>query len=544
MSKVIKQVSPQELQAWDLSPDSKISYYDGKLLIVSDADEEAPFGIAAKAGISALFGIAVFTHAPLVGVVCAAYAAYKVTETVRGLYGGDNALTSRLEQDLGIVAEPVPARAPDPVEATNSGTVIATSSPIGTATKLGAVKVPATVSKDSIACGQCVHFQKAAFEGDDGQCLAYRDHAKSDDPIAAKCKAFKVPASPAAQLPANKTELLDRLKVECSALLRLVKSQPIRAVGTQRTGKTTLVKKLALLRLLFLPSHKVIASTPHDEPENRYPSMFQVVGVKGGKRDYPAIARAWEAMSERIENGDRSSITTVWDEFGLFNKVMEEETLTSVLTSSLREATKHGEFPVFIVHGETQAFLPGSRGLVTVFLSSTVRVETIGELVTGADGLDEMRPTGKFRVQWLDGTKEEGQIPKWLSEEFLISLLPDSVVTNSQPETYPEKPAESLIQTDEPEDDAPEIGLNHPSVEEVKAQKKELFELGQAILELLQKNPDKSYGDEAIRTHRFIRETLGKAPAIGDIRQSINIISKTPFVRTVDEGRIQWNQPT
>jgi len=90
----------------------------------------------------------------------------------------------------------------------------------------------------------------------------------------------------------------------------------------------------------------------------------------------------------------------------------------------------------------------------------------------------------------------------------------------------------------------PEIGLNQPSVAEVKAQKKELFELGQAILELLQKNPDKSYSDEAIRTHRFIRETLGKAPAIGDIRQSINTISKTPFVRTVDEGRIQWNQPT
>jgi hypothetical protein len=33
-----------------------------------------------------------------------------------------------------------------------------------------------------------------------------------------------------------------------------------------------------------------------------------------------------------------------------------------------------------------------------------------------------------------------------------------------------------------------EIGLNHPSVEEVKAQKKELFELGQTILELLQRN--------------------------------------------------------
>ena len=87
MSKVIQQISPHELQAWSVPPNSKIDYYDGKLLIVSDAEPEAPFGIAAKAGISALFGIAVFTHAPLVGMVCAAYAAYKVTETVRGLYG-------------------------------------------------------------------------------------------------------------------------------------------------------------------------------------------------------------------------------------------------------------------------------------------------------------------------------------------------------------------------------------------------------------------------------------------------------------------------
>ena len=102
MSKVIKQVSPQELQAWDLSPDSKISYYDGKLLIVSNADEEAPFGIAAKAGISALFGIAVFTHAPLVGMVCAAYAAYKVTETVRGLYSDRGFACTTRTPDCGI----------------------------------------------------------------------------------------------------------------------------------------------------------------------------------------------------------------------------------------------------------------------------------------------------------------------------------------------------------------------------------------------------------------------------------------------------------
>ena len=154
MSKVIKQVSPQELQAWSVPPNSKINYYDGKLLIVSDAEPEAPFGIAAKAGISALFGIAVFTHAPLVGMVCAAYAAYKVTETVRGLYGGDNALTSRLEQDLGIVAvEEVatPTIAPQSESlpaATDSGPV-ATSSPIGNHTRLRAVEVPASPAADS-----------------------------------------------------------------------------------------------------------------------------------------------------------------------------------------------------------------------------------------------------------------------------------------------------------------------------------------------------------------------------------------------------------
>ena len=359
--------------------------------------------------------------------------------------------------------------------------------------------------------------------------------------------AIEVPATPSAtssEMPTNKAEILARLRTECPALLKLVKSLPIRAVGVQRTGKTTLVKKLALLRLLFLPGHKVIASTPHDEPDNHYPSVFQVVGIKGGKRDYSAISNQWDAMAERIENGDRSSITTVWDEFGLFNKVAEEETLTSVLTSSLREATKHGEFPVFIVHGETQAFLPGSKGLVTVFLSSTVRVEAIGELVTGADGLDEMRPTGKFRVKWLDGTREEGQIPEWLSEEFLISLLPTSVATNRQPKTYQDKPAETPNQVDESDDDAPEIGLNEANAEEVKAQVKELFELGQAILDLLQKNLDKAFTDEAIRTSRFIESALGKRPSIATVRESINAVSKLRHVRIDNEGRLQWNQPS
>jgi hypothetical protein len=93
---------------------------------------------------------------------------------------------------------------------------------------------------------------------------------------------------------------------------------------------------------------------------------------------------------------------------------------------------KFGEYPIFIVHGETQAFLPGSKGLVTVFLEGTVRVETVGEKTIGADGLETIQPTGKFRIQWLDGTREEGKIPDWLTEKLLIGMLPRTMPTMIQ----------------------------------------------------------------------------------------------------------------
>lgn len=181
--------------------------------------------------------------------------------------------------------------------------------------------------------------------------------------------------------------------------------------------------------MVLLPGHQVIASTPHYEPTNSYPDVFQIVGIRNGKRDYPAIRREWHGLRERVEEGRVSSITTIWDEFGLMDQVMEEEALTSVLTSCLRETMKFGEYPVFIVHGETAAFLPGSKGLVSVFLNGTVRVETIGEKVIGDDGLEAVKPTGKFKVQWLDGTKQEGKIPDWLTEELLIGMLPKTAPT-------------------------------------------------------------------------------------------------------------------
>ncbi len=41
-------------------------------------------------------------------------------------------------------------------------------------------------------CAQCDHFDSSmVFEDYDGACLKYFDHARSDDLISAKCKAFR-----------------------------------------------------------------------------------------------------------------------------------------------------------------------------------------------------------------------------------------------------------------------------------------------------------------------------------------------------------------
>lgn len=261
---------------------------------------------------------------------------------------------------------------------------------------------------------------------------ANRKKASQDEP---RTESGKTPLLPQVTNRA-KQELIQRLKEECPALLRLIKSHPIRAVGMQRTGKSTLIKKLALLRMILLPGHQVIASTPHYEPANPYPDAFNVVGITPeGKRDYPSIRREWFALASRVEDCCINSITTIWDEFGLQDKVIDEEEIKSVLTSCLRETMKFGEYPVFIVHGETTAFLPGSKGLVTVFLNGTVRVETIGESIEGDDGLEMIRPTGRFNITWLDGSKEPGQIPEWLTELYLLELLGNPVrVTEKKPQ--------------------------------------------------------------------------------------------------------------
>jgi hypothetical protein len=219
--------------------------------------------------------------------------------------------------------------------------------------------------------------------------------------------------------------LLEELKRDCPEFIRLLKAPPIRCVGQQRTGKTTLVKLLCLCRTIILPNHQVIAATPHYKEGEGYPACFRIAGIKGTARDPAAIAKEWAAMARRIYQCGTPghSFTNIWDEFGLYAAYVEGSDLLEVITSSLRETAKFGEYPIFIAHGETAAFLPGVTGLVGPFLASTTRVETIGAPTEDAEGLPETKPTGQFKIKWTDGSRSNGEIPGWLTEELLLSII-------------------------------------------------------------------------------------------------------------------------
>ena len=213
-------------------------------------------------------------------------------------------------------------------------------------------------------------------------------------------------------------------------MLNLIKSHPIRAVGVQRSGKTTLVKLVALLRILLMENHEVVASTPHYEVANPYPDVFRLVGYdfKAQRRDHNGIKKAWQAMQDDVAKSKFANITYIWDEFGAQDEAIpvteKEDPIKDALKSCLRETMKFGIYPIFVVHGETAEWLPGSKGLVTTFLKSTARLEAIGEPITDpTDGLPTIKPTGRFKFTSLDGLETAGEIPAWLNEKYLLEMI-------------------------------------------------------------------------------------------------------------------------
>lgn len=239
--------------------------------------------------------------------------------------------------------------------------------------------------------------------------------------------------------PANPQELMELLKKDCPALLKLMKAPPIRLVGHQRTGKSTFARKLALLRMILLEGHRTAWSTPHAEADNPVPKILMPFGYDPNRgKDYLKIQAMWKWAQENIDKGKHLHLSVIWDEFGGYGdgfqtlylqdgmdtKQSAEETqkvLGLGLRSILREATKHDYHPIFVAHGDQAAFYPGVPGLLGTLKGGTIKIETIGRQI---DDLGKMSPTGEAVITWMDGTVTNICLPPWLTDELLLSLAP------------------------------------------------------------------------------------------------------------------------
>ena len=267
--------------------------------------------------------------------------------------------------------------------------------------------------------------------------------------------AIDVPAIESATEPDSKkmtvAALQKRLASECPDLLLLIKAPPIRLVGLQRTGKSTFARKLALLRAILLPGHCVAWSTPHREADNLVPEALHPFGTTAdGAKDFRAIEAVWLATQAAIDKGQQLNTTVVWDEFGSYDAFRNPEALGVSLRLQLREATKHGYFPILVAHGDQAHFYPGVTGILGTLRDSTIKVETLGQQV---DAYGTMAPTGKVMVTWLDGRMTEIQTPSWLTVELLLTLQPkqtrpalmDAIASHALPmPTLPQTDAERL----------------------------------------------------------------------------------------------------
>lgn len=257
------------------------------------------------------------------------------------------------------------------------------------------------------------------------------------------------PAANPGQPPQTVEELLQRLKAECPAFLKLVKAPPIRLVGAQRTGKSSFGRKLALLRAALLPGHTVAWATPHREQDNPVPPALHPFGVGADQgKDMRAIEAGWGLAQAAIDRGNQLNATIGWDEFGSYDEFQSKEVLGGNLKALLRDSTKHEYYPILVVHGDQASFYPGVKGIFTTVQQSTVKVETIGEQ---ADDFGNMKPTGEVEITWLDGSQVRFKLPEWLTVDLLLKLQPE----NTKPAFLDQLPPPATIAPPKPVEQEP-----------------------------------------------------------------------------------------
>ena len=111
----------------------------------------------------------------------------------------------------------------------------------------------------------------------------------------------------------------------------------------------------------------------------------------------------------------------------------------------------------------------------------------------------------------------------------------------TESEVKPPDEPEVILESDE---DTPELELKPPDEAALQQEKKDVFELGQVIIEWLKNHPELSYSFDSLKDNSSIAKLLGKRPSRPVLRNVLDELTKTRYVRKNDDGSFQWNQPT
>lgn len=228
-------------------------------------------------------------------------------------------------------------------------------------------------------------------------------------------------APPQSDIDQRKRKLWAMLQHACPQLLGILEATPLRILGEQRSGKTTLAKTLALLRMLFLGA-PVEAWSPDDESQEGvdWPASFEVYGRKDERSDYPGIEARITNLLELIERGDRSQHSYILDEFGSYSLGIDGSTIARLVKVSLMRAAKHGKYLSIILHGKTRAFYGDVPGVSEVFAG----YPTI-ECIPHRDERGRACPGNEIYVSNAGGVEGKITLPVWLNPGQILLWFPE-----------------------------------------------------------------------------------------------------------------------
>lgn len=216
----------------------------------------------------------------------------------------------------------------------------------------------------------------------------------------------------------------------------------IRATGYQRSGKTTRIQFLALLRQLEDPKHPVVVATPHKltAGDTQWPSSFE---VHGEGNDWASIRGVMDRLMQSLAKGETHPRTYILDEFSgyLDHGGMDASYLQEFTLSMVRESSKHNCQVILLQHGSTVAMSGGIKGLSAAVWGNLPTLQCNRLLVNG-----KPQPAPEAAIVGGGFPSVQLNFPDWLRPDWLLSQFPE--LSHIAPAKAPDRNAPPQLQPD------------------------------------------------------------------------------------------------